>query len=187
MDANPQASAPHGAPPSPDQTASDDSPGLDRPSSDLRAGLFRLAIALGVGAVVVVIDVVSKSWALHRLASGPMHVVWRLDFDLSLNSGSAFSLFTGQTVLITGVALVLVAMLLVMVWRAPSAGRAAIVGLIMGGALGNLGDRLFRGEHGAVVDFIAFHFWPTFNVADSCIVVGCGLLVVSLLRTGSPR
>ncbi len=150
-------------------------------------GLLRLAVALGIGAGVVVVDVVTKSWALHRLASGPVHVAWRLDFDLSLNSGSAFSLFTGQTVLITGVAVVLVAMLLVMVWRAASFGRAAIVGLIMGGALGNLGDRLFRDEHGSVVDFIAFHFWPTFNVADSCIVVGCGLLVVSLLRTGSPR
>ena len=42
-----------------------------------------------------------------------------------------------------------------------------MLGLIIGGALGNLSDRLFRGDHGAVVDFVALHFWPTFNVADA--------------------
>ncbi len=65
------------------------------------------------------------------------------------------------------VAVVLVAVLVVMAWRAPSTGRAAILGLILGGALGNLADRFFRDDHGAVVDFVALHFWPTFNVADA--------------------
>jgi signal peptidase II len=55
----------------------------------------------------------------------------------------------------------------------------------LGGALGNLCDRFFRDDHGAVVDFVALHFWPTFNVADACIVVGCVLLAISLLR--APR
>jgi signal peptidase II len=154
-------------------------------------GLLRLAVALGIGAGVVVVDVVTKSWALHRLASGPVHVAWRLDFDLSLNSGSAFSLFTGQTVLITGVAVFLVAMLLVMVWRAASFGRAAIVGLIMGGALGNLGDRLFRDEHGSVVDFIDLQWWPIFNVADIAVTVGAVVFALSALfqpaRQGAPK
>jgi signal peptidase II len=75
-----------------------------------------------------------------------------------------------------------VAGLSVLVWRAPTTARAATLGLILGGALGNLSDRLFRGDHGAVVDFVALHFWPTFNVADASIVVGCGLLLVSLIR-----
>ena len=74
--------------------------------------------------------------------------------------------------------------LLVLVWRAPSLGRAAILGLILGGALGNLSDRFFRGQHGAVVDFVDFHFFPTFNVADSCITVGCILLVLSIVFDG---
>ena len=78
-------------------------------------------------------------------------------------------------------ALVLVAVLMVMVWRAPTLGRAALLGLILGGALGNLSDRFFR-TGGAVVDFVELHVWPTFNVADACITVGCVLLVLSLLR-----
>jgi signal peptidase II len=61
---------------------------------------------------------------------------------------------------------------------------------VIGGALGNLSDRVFRSHHGAVVDFIALHFWPTFNVADSCVVVGSILLVLLLWRsqpaTGPP-
>jgi signal peptidase II len=56
---------------------------------------------------------------------------------------------------------------------------ALALGLVLGGALGNLTDRVVRGHHGAVVDFVALHFWPTFNVADSCIVVGV-LLAVAL-------
>jgi signal peptidase II len=76
--------------------------------------------------------------------------------------------------------------LMAMVRRASSAGQAAALGLILGGALGNLCDRLFRGDHGAVVDFVALHFWPTFNVADASIVVGCALLLVSLVRGPRP-
>ena len=66
----------------------------------------------------------------------------------------------------------MVAILLVMVRHARSNAVAAALGLVVGGALGNLSDRVFRSHHGAVVDFIALHFWPTFNVADSCVVVG---------------
>ncbi len=83
------------------------------------------------------------------------------------------------------VAVVLVSVLLVLVWRAPTLGRAAILGLILGGALGNLADRFFRDLHGGVVDYVDFHFFPSFNVADSCITVGCILLVISLLRDGA--
>jgi signal peptidase II len=114
-------------------------------------------------------------------------VVWRLDLALSFNTGSAFSLFPGETPVLVVIALGLVAVLVVLVWRAPTAGRAAILGLILGGALGNLSDRFFRGDHGAVVDFIELHFWPTFNVADACITVGCVLLAGSLLFGSSRR
>jgi len=149
-----------------------------RPST----GPARLAVAVGVVAVVVLADQLTKWWAVDRLADGPVHVVWRLDLALSFNTGSAFSLFQGATPVIVILAIALVAVLLVLVWRAPTFGRAAILGLIVGGALGNLSDRLFRGDHGAVVDFIEFHFWPTFNVADACITVGCILFALSLLR-----
>ena len=148
-------------------------------------GPARLAVAVGVVVAVVLADQLTKWWAVDRLASGPVHVVWRLDFALSYNTGSAFSLFQGATGVIVVVAVALVAVLLVLVWRAPTLGRAAILGLILGGALGNLSDRFFRDLHGAVVDFVDFHFFPSFNVADSCITIGCILLVISLLRDGS--
>lgn len=145
------------------------------------SGAARLAVALGVVASVALVDQLTKWWAVDRLVSGPVHVVWRMDLALSRNTGSAFSLFQGAMVLIVVIAVALIAILLVMVWRAPSLGRAAVLGLILGGAVGNLSDRCFR-SGGAVVDFVAFHFWPTFNVADACITVGCILLVISLLH-----
>jgi signal peptidase II len=151
--------------------------GWDRP-----AGPRRLLVAGTVIVGVVLVDQLTKWWAITRLSSGPIHVIGTLDFELSRNTGASFSLFQGKGFVLIPIAVVVVAGLVVMVWRAPSAGRAAVLGLIVGGALGNLSDRLFRGDHGAVVDFVALHFWPTFNVADASIVVGCLLLLVSLAR-----
>ncbi len=145
-----------------------------------------LALASAVAAVVVVVDQLTKSWAVSRLSHGPIHVVGTLDLELQHNTGSAFSLFQGEAAVLVVIAVILVGALLVLAGRAPTWGRAVVIGLILGGALGNLADRLFRGDHGAVIDFIALHVWPTFNVADSCIVVGCILLVVSLLRVRQP-
>jgi signal peptidase II len=142
-------------------------------------------VAGTVVVVVVAADQLSKWWAVRRLTSGPVHVIGTLDLELSRNTGSAFSLFQGRGPLLALLAAVLVAVLGTLAWRAPTTGRAAVLGLIAGGALGNLSDRVFRGDHGAVVDFVDLHFWPTFNVADACITVGCILLVVSLLR--APR
>ena len=148
------------------------------------SGPAKLAVAVGIVAAVVLADQLTKWWAVDRLASGPVHVFWRLDFSLSVNTGSAFSRFQGATVAIVVVAVALVGVLTVLVWRAPTDGRAAILGLILGGALGNLADRFFRDLHGGGVDFVDFHFFPSFNVADSCITVGCILLVLSLVFEG---
>ncbi len=145
-------------------------------------GLRRLGAAAGVMVAVVLVDQLTKWWAVDRLSHGSIHLIGPLDLQLSLNTGSAFSLFQGQEALLIVVAVVLVTGLFLLVWRAPTTARAATLGLIIGGALGNLSDRLFRGDHGAVVDFVALHFWPTFNVADASIVVGCGVLLVSLIR-----
>ncbi len=155
----------------------------DPPAGTIRStGAGRLLLAGGVACLVVLADQLTKSWAVSRLRAGPIHVVGTLDLELARNSGGSFSILQGQTSLLVILAVVLVSALAVVVWRAETTGRAAAVGLIIGGAFGNLSDRLFRGEHGSVVDFVALHFWPTFNVADACIVVGCGLLVISLLR-----
>ena len=152
--------------------------GHDR--SSRRSGLVRLATAAGVAAGVVLVDQLMKWWAVSRLSSGSIHVIWKLDFELTRNTGSSFSLLQGSTGFLTAVVVIAAAVLGVLAWRSPTVGRSVLYGLILGGALGNLADRVFRG--GAVVDFVALHFWPTFNVADACIVVGCVLLVISLLR-----
>ncbi len=146
----------------------------------------RAVLASAVAAVVVTADQLTKSWAVHRLSSGPIHVVWKLDLALTYNSGSAFSLLQGWAPVLVGVAVVAVAAMAVSVRHARSTLAAVALGLVSGGALGNLLDRLVRGHHGAVVDFVDLHFWPTFNLADSCIVVGTAMLAVALWR-GSPE
>jgi signal peptidase II len=151
-----------------------------------RSGAARLSLAVAVMAAVILVDQLTKWWAVDRLSSGPIHVLGSLDLELSRNTGASFSLFQGKAFVLIPVAVALVAVLGVMAWRSPSAGRAAILGLILGGALGNLCDRFFRNDHGAVVDFVALHFWPTFNVADSCIVIGCALFLVSVVRGPRP-
>lgn len=150
-------------------------------------GPRRLLVAAAVMAAVVLVDQLTKWWAVTRLVSGPIHVIGTLDLELARNTGVSFSLFQGKAFVVIPVAVVLVVGLATMAWHAPSVGRAALLGLILGGAVGNLCDRLFRNEHGAVVDFINLHFWPTFNVADASIVIGCLLLVVSLIRSPRPQ
>lgn len=140
-------------------------------------------IALAVAAVIVAIDQVTKTLAVEHLSSGPVHVIGPLSLELAFNSGVAFSLGTGDTLPII---LVAIGLIVVVVWflrGAPSHTIATGLGLVLGGAIGNLVDRLFRGRHGAVVDFIHLGFWPTFNVADSSIVCGCVVLVIGLARS----
>ena len=163
-------------------TALTDEPAVTERREGSDRGSRRLAVALVVMVAVVAADQLTKWWALSRLSAGPIHLIGTLDLELSRNTGASFSLFQGKAFVLVPVAAVLVAVLAVLAWRAPTAGRAAILGLILGGALGNLADRFFRGDHGAVVDFVALHFWPTFNVADASIVVGCVLLLITLVR-----
>jgi signal peptidase II len=144
-------------------------------------------MACAVAAVVVVVDQVTKTWAVHRLQHGPMHLVWKLDLELEFNSGSAFSLVRGWAPVLAGVAVVAVMLLLAFVRRVHSNLLAASMGLVVGGALGNLADRVLRSHHGAVVDFIALHFWPTFNIADAAIVVGAAGAAFLLWRSDSAR
>jgi len=111
-----------------------------------------------------------------------MRVGSRADLILTDNTGSAFSLAQGWGTAIAAMAIVLVALLLVAARRSHSDAMAVAYGLIVGGALGNLVDRFARARHG-VVDFVALHFWPTFNVADASIVVGAALAAIVVWRS----
>ena len=147
----------------------------------------RLVLAGGVAALVVVADQVTKSWAVHRLSHGDIHVIWKLDLELTYNTGASFGVARGWGPVIGGVAVTIVVLLLASVRHVRSDALTVAMGLVIGGALGNLCDRIVRGHHGAVVDFIALHFWPTFNVADSCIVIGAivAALIVSSQKTAA--
>jgi signal peptidase II len=158
----------------------------------------RRRLAVAVAAVVVVADQVTKTWALHlpptTIGGQPAfgrHVVASLYLELTFNSGAAFGLGSGVTPIVEGVVGVLVAALLLIGRRAllPGVGASVGLGLIVGGAVGNLSDRVFRHHGGAVIDFInvaqfnRHEYWPVFNVADACIVVGAILLAFRYART----
>ncbi len=142
---------------------------------------------LATAAAVVAVDQVTKSLAVHYLRSGPAHVVGTLDLQLTFNSGVAFSIGRGYVAEVVVLGVAVLAALLVLGRRVPSPATAVAVGLVAGGAASNLADRLFRSNGGAVIDFIDLHFWPTFNVADACIVVGAvWLVILVLLRRQHP-
>ncbi len=138
-------------------------------------------VAAGVAAAVVAADQVTKSLAEAHLHQ-PVHLLGPLGLDLGYNSGSAFSLFTGNAAALAVVAVVLVAVLGFLALRTRRVAVAVGLGLVLGGAVGNLADRLVRGHHGDVVDFVTLTHWPTFNVADSAITVGVVLLLVLQFR-----
>ncbi len=146
-----------------------------------RAHLRCPLVAAGVAAAVVAADLVSKSLAEAHLHQ-PVHLLGPLGLDLGSNSGSAFSLFTGNAAALAVVAVVLVAVLGFLALRTRRVAVAVGLGLVLGGAVGNLADRLVRGHHGDVVDFVTLTHWPTFNVADSAITVGVVLLLVLQFR-----
>lgn len=132
--------------------------------------------------IVVGVDQLTKRWAVSELAgSAPRHVVWTLQWNFTRNSGMAFSQAQGIGPLI-GIAALLVVLWIAWTSRTLTSRVSAVAaGLIAGGAIGNLGDRLFRGDHflrGAVVDFIDFQWFPIFNVADMAIDIGGALFVL---------
>jgi signal peptidase II len=137
---------------------------------------------IGVAAAVVAADQITKSYALHHLGGRPHHILGPLDLELTLNSGAAFGIGRGLSPIIV---LLGAGLVIAIFWFRP-AGTSALApvasGLVGGGALSNLGDRVFRSNGGAVIDWIHLSHWPTFNVADSCIVVGVGLMILVQLR-----
>lgn len=155
-------------------------------SPSRRAGLRRLLAATATAAVVVTGDQVTKSWAVARLASGPLHVAGPLSLALAYNTGVAFSLGRGLPVAVFVVVMIVVVVVLTMLGRrVASVPSAVALGAVLGGAVGNLSDRIFRGHGGAVVDFVRLGFWPTFNVADASLVCGCVALGALTWRHGA--
>jgi signal peptidase II len=125
------------------------------------------------------VDRITKIWAESTLPGDPVEVLpGVLTLRFTTNSGGAFSIGQSAPWFFVGVAAVVVAIILATSFRHTSRLVGAALGLVLGGALGNLTDRAIRapGLRGRVVDFIDFHVWPVFNLADSAIVVGAILL-----------
>ena len=142
-----------------------------------------------VAAFVFAADLVSKALVVaHLRPEEPVHLLGNvLMLWLTRNPGAAFSVGTGETIVFTAIALAVVVYIARTARKLYSAGWAVALGLLLGGAMGNLGDRIFRAPglfRGDVVDWIAVtKYYPIFNLADSAIVCG-GILTVILAMRG---
>lgn len=148
-----------------------------------------LSIAIATG-VVVCLDQITKAWALVALEDRIIDLVWTLRLRLVYNTGIAFSAGSGLGPVLALLALVIVGLLWSSRWRVQGVWGAIALGGIIGGALGNLADRVFRGAawgRGAVVDFIDLQWWPIFNVADASITVGLVMGLFHLYRSERRR
>ena len=142
----------------------------------------RLRLLLSVAAVVLILDIITKVLAVKLLPPGqPVSIIGdTVTWTLVRNSGAAFSMATGYTWVLTLIATGVVVGIFWMGRRLVSPWWAVGLGMILGGAMGNLVDRFFRAPgplRGHVVDFLSVGWWPVFNVADPSVVGGAILLV----------
>jgi signal peptidase II len=143
-----------------------------------------------VAVTVFVADLISKTLVVATLShQSPVRLLGGLlTLRVLRNSGAAFSIGTSMTVVFSLIAVGVIFAILRTSRRLRSIPWALTLGLLLGGAAGNLGDRIFRSPgpfRGYVVDWIQLPHWPVFNVADSCIVCG-GVLAVLLAARGIP-
>jgi signal peptidase II len=150
-------------------------------------------IALAISAGVILLDRITKRIVVQQLPNGQTHTVIPGVFRISdvHNTGAAFSMFaesaspTSVRNMLIAFSAIAVLILLVMLWRTARVLTLSSVALalILGGAFGNLYDRV---RYSYVVDFLEvriYHYhWPDFNVADSCIVIGACLLLIEIFR-----
>jgi signal peptidase II len=134
-----------------------------------------------VAALVYLADRLTKTWAEQRLPGDPIEIITGVvTLRFATNPGGAFSLGQSAPWFFAVVTALVVVLIVVTAFRHTSALTSLSLGLVLGGALGNLSDRLTRGEgfDGHVVDFIDLQVWPVFNLADTAIVVGAIVLAM---------
>ena len=134
-------------------------------------------LALWIAAVIFVADQAVKYILISTIGIGnSLDVIPKIfSFSIITNEGITFGLFQGNNILFAFVTLIIIGVILFFYHSIPKASVSQVgIGCILGGALGNLTDRIFRG---AVVDFINVHVWPIFNLADCAISIGVVLLI----------
>jgi signal peptidase II len=159
---------------------------IPRPPAEVRNR--NLVIVGAVASVVYAADLVTKIWAVERL-SGPnesIEIVGDLfQLELTRNPGAAFGIGVGMTIVFTLLSLVVVGVVLRTSNRLGSTWWAVVFGLVLGGALGNLTDRLFRSPgfmRGHVIDFLHLKNWPVFNLADTAFCIAGAIVFLLVLR-----
>lgn len=156
---------------------------------DARHG--RAAVILfATTAVAYGLDRLTKAWAASVLPGDPIEVIpGVLTLRFTENSGGAFSIGQSAPWFFVAVSSIVSLAIVVTAFRHSDRITAAGLGLVLGGALGNLTDRAIRGPGfgGHVIDFVDLHVWPVFNVADSAVVVGALLIAWRGLRDGRPE
>jgi signal peptidase II len=140
--------------------------------------------------LIFLVDYLTKFAAEKFLSEeGPVRVIGNfLKFDLIYNTGAAFSLATSKTIFLSGFAIAIGAGIFYFAARIDSSKWALALGAVLGGIFGNLSDRIFNEPgrlQGAVIDWISVPHWPTFNIADSAVVIGT-LSIVSLIWAKIP-
>jgi signal peptidase II len=161
---------------------------LNGPPAAPAARPRRVALLVAVAVFVIAADIVSKAIVVARMPShAPIRLLGGLlTITLTRNGGAAFSIGTSMTIVFTAIALGVIVYILRVARNLRSIGWAITLGLLLGGATGNLLDRIFRAPglfQGHVVDWIELPHWPVFNLADSAIVCA-GVLVVLLALRG---
>ena len=138
------------------------------------------AVIIGVAVASVVVDQITKSIAESSLSDGPTRLIAGARLVLTYNSGAAFSVGAGRSPVFTLIASVTItALTAYALWVKHRPAQAVAFGLIIGGAAGNVFDRLLRSNGGRVIDFVEIaRWWPVFNWADTSLFCGVALLLV---------
>ena len=146
---------------------------------------------LSVAWFIWILDLATKAWAVEQLAHRePIKILGNF-FQLTLvrNPGAAFSFATNATLLLSLFGIIVLLGIIYFATRITSKGWSIVLGLVMGGILGNLMDRIFREPgflRGHVIDWMQLPHWPIFNIADSAIVVAAALSMVLTVKNISP-
>lgn len=148
----------------------------------------RIGVLIGVAAFVLAADIISKAIVVARMPGHPpiQLIGSLLQLTYTRNAGAAFSIGDSMTIVFTAIAVGVIVYIARAARNLRSTTWAIALGLLLGGAAGNLGDRLFRAPgpfQGQVIDWIELPHWPIFNLADSSIVCA-GVLIVLLALSG---
>jgi signal peptidase II len=142
---------------------------------------------LFISFLIVVLDQATKLWALHFLKNDIIVLLPVLQLNLAFNSGAAFSFLSHaggwQNLFFIVFAVIIIAAFIIVLWRSKQKSSCLAMSFIIGGALGNLIDRL---HYAYVIDFIdahvGGHHWPIFNIADACITIGVCIMLFDCIR-----